>query len=420
MFKKIEKIFKMDVEDCMTEASKLRGQWEKPEFMNFKAIISWNLFVLYKFGYMLRPFRNCMDFVWYLPKLGYICGVLVLQFTLEFMNFFYLENSVTDIVGAFFMTLVTGVQIIKLIFLYINMRGIEDLLQSINRPEFQPKSDYQTKILWSYILRSRIMLAAFWLAGVFTVATWIIFPLLEEEPKLPIEIWFPFDLKNTTNFYIAYAFVMFATFTNGIINMCIDTLLSASMMIGAAQFEILNDSLENIRYFSEEELKSSGKSINCRDKDEIFPELQEIMDQKFKECIEHHRIIIAFLDEYQNMFTYCLLVQFVSSVNIICVGLFELAQTELGSVQFFSRVGYQFCFLYEIFLMCYYGNEVTIQSNKLVYSAYHSHWIHSSRLFRKHLIYFMTRTQVTVSILAGRLFTLNLGSFVGGFSLEAS
>ncbi|XP_050501025.1 odorant receptor Or1-like [Diabrotica virgifera virgifera] len=215
----------------------------------------------------------------------------------------------------------------------------------------------------------------FWSMCTLTCWCWGIYPLLEEEIRLPLAGWFPFDLSNKINFAIAYIFLIIGAWFNGICNIAVDTLLSALIMVVAAELTILNDSLENIRNFSEAELGVTFK--NFGDKGEVSPDLQKIMNQKLIDCIVQHRNILRFNYEYQNVFSNVVLAQFVGSVVLICITMFEMAL-----------------------------------STKLTYSAYHCSWENSSEEFKKNLLYFMTRSQVDIKILAGSIFTLNLSCFV--------
>nr|CAH7768516.1 unnamed protein product [Callosobruchus chinensis] len=136
------------------------------------------------------------------------------------------------------------------------------------------------------------------------------------------------------------------------------------------------------------------------------------MNIKLLECVESHRCILEFAKEFSVLFTISILGQFVVSVIIICTTMFEMTLVPFMSLKFVSLVLYQYCMLMEIFILCYFGNEVIIESNRLTNFAYQSDWLIGSSEFRKNLLFFMIRSQRTLKLYAGGFFTLSLDTFV--------
>ncbi len=65
---------------------------------------------------------------------------------------------------------------------------------------------------------------------------------------------------------------------------------------------------------------------------------------------------------------------------------------------------------YEISLLMFYGNEVTLASEELLGSVYHSNWPDLSIKYRKLLLIFMERLKRPQEMLIGKMFPLNLKS----------
>ena len=65
----------------------------------------------------------------------------------------------------------------------------------------------------------------------------------------------------------------------------------------------------------------------------------------------------------------------------------------------------------QIFLPCYYGNEITVASSNLSTSLFKSKWIDADEKFKKAMKIFMENTKRPIEVLAFGLFKVNLGTF---------
>lgn len=65
-------------------------------------------------------------------------------------------------------------------------------------------------------------------------------------------------------------------------------------------------------------------------------------------------------------------------------------------------------YIYEIFVLLHYGNEVTLASADLFAKVYQSNWIDSSVRYRKMAITFMERLKKPQEMRIGKVFPMNL------------
>nr|ALR72581.1 odorant receptor OR38 [Colaphellus bowringi] len=245
---------------------------------------------------------------------------------------------------------------------------------------------------------------------IFTCTFWAICPFTEDVASLPIAAWIPFKTDSSPSFELAFAYEIIATVIGGITDLNADCFMAGFIMVVCAQMKILNDSLLNLRHFAVEELNAETGGNN--DDDGIAEELQKIMNRKLVECVHHHRYILEFAEEANSLFTTSILGQFAVSVIIICTTLFEMTLVPFASIKFISLILYQYCMLMEIFIVCYFGNEVILESSKLTKYAYHSDWRDCSQEFKRNLLFFMTRSQRALKLYAGGFFTLSLDTYV--------
>lgn len=80
--------------------------------------------------------------------------------------------------------------------------------------------------------------------------------------------------------------------------------------------------------------------------------------------------------------------------------------------KFSQRFTYMLPMVLQIFLPCYFGNEVYLASRNLSMSIFHSNWLHGSKKYRNALKIFITNAKKPIVIVSAKIFVLTLGSFV--------
>ncbi|KAM8707068.1 hypothetical protein ACLKA7_011211 [Drosophila subpalustris] len=66
----------------------------------------------------------------------------------------------------------------------------------------------------------------------------------------------------------------------------------------------------------------------------------------------------------------------------------------------------------QIFLPCYYGNQLTVHANQLTNSVFNTSWLEYSAKTRKELIYYMEFLKRPVKVRAGIFFEIGLPIFM--------
>lgn len=66
----------------------------------------------------------------------------------------------------------------------------------------------------------------------------------------------------------------------------------------------------------------------------------------------------------------------------------------------------------EIFLPCYFGNEIILAAEKFAMDVLHSEWYFGSRQFRKTFVHFMIQASQPLIMVSGTIFHATLENFV--------
>ncbi|CAG9857147.1 unnamed protein product [Phyllotreta striolata] len=366
---------------------------------DFKDHVEINVNFMYFFGIM-RPkldtkLENFLHNVRVAVLSGFMFGGIM---SAELANLYYSFGDLEQLMRALFLTLSNLVSIAKFHAVWRNQRRILDLIDAMNVAALRPRSGRQLAALGRYARLGKALTLGCAGAVTATCAFWAVYPFTDDDgPFLPIPAYVPFDVRNSTfRFALVYSFEIVATAVGGQMDLAADCLMAVLLMTFCAQLNVLNDSLVNLQPMETNRTKSLVKNMN----------------EKLVHCIRQHRLIIEFTETWSGMFTYAIFSQFVVSVFVICATFFEMTQVPASSIRFFSMALYQMCMFLEIYPICYYGNEVIKESDKLTDSAYHCDWSECPLEFQKNLVFFMTRSQRPIKLYAGNFFALSLETFI--------
>ncbi|XP_063925985.1 odorant receptor 46a-like [Zophobas morio] len=82
------------------------------------------------------------------------------------------------------------------------------------------------------------------------------------------------------------------------------------------------------------------------------------------------------------------------------------------SSEFFSLLMFEIGVLVEIFMFCWFANEVEIKSANIPLAIFHSEWLKITDNFKQDISFFLMRSQKSIKISALGLFYLSLDTFV--------
>ncbi|XP_031329182.1 odorant receptor 94a-like isoform X2 [Photinus pyralis] len=95
-------------------------------------------------------------------------------------------------------------------------------------------------------------------------------------------------------------------------------------------------------------------------------------------------------------------------------------QAKPGSVEFIFALSFLGTLMFQITLYCSYGNEVTIQSYRVLEACYMTEWVYRGPKVRQNLFLIMERSKRPMVMTAGKFVNLSLSSLVSVFRSAAS
>ncbi|GJQ66224.1 hypothetical protein Trydic_g4280 [Trypoxylus dichotomus] len=229
-----------------------------------------------------------------------------------------------------------------------------------------------------------------------------IFPIFDEK-DLPI----PFSFKIGRYKYAIHVFQISA------LSLCawnltsIDLLFVCLMGIAAAIIDILRRNIVNV--------VSDAKKLNnetFRNDRNSVPASKDITGL-LKKCIMLHIAILRYIKNIETIFSFSLLVHYITAIILICSSLLQLT-TLAGSysMQFFLSCVFVIIVLLQSFLYHWFGNEVIIKSTKIGEACYISQWYKCSVETRKMLLMLMMGSQKPVGVTIYKFAMVSLASYL--------
>ncbi|XP_057328388.1 odorant receptor 46a-like isoform X2 [Microplitis mediator] len=221
---------------------------------------------------------------------------------------------------------------------------------------------------------------------------------------LLISGWFPYRHTNSTGFWVAYSHQIIVFSVAPMILFSFDCAVFGVFLRNCCQLEILKNRLENfVEIINGEKLnnKSNGSVLTIRERERNF----------IKQCIHHHWIILQFSQQSNELFALVIFMQYSSSSLVLCLSVQSSTKLVFMSPEFVSMILYLGCMLSEIFLFCWYGNEVTRESSGIHFAIYNMDWQVLTTRSQKDLLIMKTRASLPIRFTSGYLIELSLDSF---------
>ncbi|KAJ3665324.1 hypothetical protein Zmor_000824 [Zophobas morio] len=265
----------------------------------------------------------------------------------------------------------------------------------LEQNQLQPRNESQKKILNDYMRISKLIfklyMGSFFVAGVVVPGV----PILTGQKNLPIPQWYPFNYHRPVLFEIFYVYTYISVFSCAICNSGVDCMFYISMNQIAGQCDMLCDTIRNVDVLTDE--------------DKIAKE--DEMNKILVECVQQFTLIRRYAQLLADIYKESIMVQFGTSIGILCVAMFRLSQLQQLDLTFLSTFLFCYAATLEIFFYCYFGDLATEKSEKIFYAAFKSSWYNSGHVFNKNLFTFMQMVQQPIVIYSFNIFPVNYETF---------
>ncbi|XP_059612734.1 odorant receptor 4-like [Phlebotomus argentipes] len=375
--------------------------------ITFKKTINFINRLYFTVGYPPCQERNPPTFfkylarnIWFIIAYAWIFSVAWAQFLfvgvrpLEANIWEYIVQEVT--VGYCFIGLT------KMMMLAKRRNALASLLQNYRAiwPS-KVQSEAEKDVLESYMQYNTFFALWFSILSVIMGYFWNLVPLAEmafvwitkgmEIRQLPFNIWLPFDIFGTAYPYV-YGYLLYSAHVVVVYHIAFDSLFCISVSHLCMHYRLLQEDIKVAARVTE-----NGEFVS--EESEIY----------LRNCIEKQQSLAKFRDDLANIFTDVIFVNFfVSSINICSVGFLMATNPIYHAIKFFMLF---ICYLIELFLFCWFGQELIDNSMKVADSAFECKWYSSSQKFKKMITYIIHRSQNPQVLNALKFWEISLKTF---------
>ncbi|XP_076679313.1 odorant receptor Or1 [Andrena cerasifolii] len=219
---------------------------------------------------------------------------------------------------------------------------------------------------------------------------------------LPVSNWVPYDISSRKVHVMSLLHQTLGLMICANASVANETLIAGLMIQVGAQFEIF---CHRARILPVSLIQAEKESTSVAD-------LKNRRKRILGELVEHHLEVYKFAHTINTVFQYMIFLQFSISSTVLCLTIYKTSTTDSFDADIVWNFSYLCCMLMQVYLYCWFGNEVTLKSTKASDAIYEMDWTVLPVDVMKDLLIIMTRTKRTLQMSSGHVVTLSTGSFM--------
>ncbi|XP_059608258.1 odorant receptor 4-like [Phlebotomus argentipes] len=284
---------------------------------------------------------------------------------------------------------------VKMLDIIMNRNNLAAILQDLANLWPQRVNSEQEKIIVeSYMMKNTVWMTRYAYLSVscfLTVNSTPLFIMLisylsggDAKTLLPFSGWFPFDEFSPSIYPFTYIYLFYGSHVGSVSSMCFDVLFCMLLSHLSMHYKLL-------RYDIISSVKDNEDEVNLQ------------------KCIKKHQSLIDLRSKIDHIFTNTIFFNFCfSTFNMCIVGFFFMIQDGFGKTKFVLMFA---TLMSQVFLLCWYGQELVDNSSKISDAAYNCSWYASTHRFRKMILYIMQHSQRPQILVAMKFWEISLSSF---------
>ncbi|XP_032671802.1 odorant receptor 94a-like [Odontomachus brunneus] len=222
---------------------------------------------------------------------------------------------------------------------------------------------------------------------------------------LPLSDWVPYDTTSTAVYWATVLHQTIGLMVCANASVAHETLISGFMIQTCAQLDILCHRARMLPVLLRREAQKRHGSVSKE-------ELKEHERRIVREFVHHHRYVYRLAERINAVFALMIFVQFTVSSTVLCLSIYKMSKKSLLSFEFAWSLSYLGCMLMQIYLYCWFGNEVTLKSAEVGTAIYEMDWTMFSTDLMKTLLLIATRSKKSIRITSGHMIALSNDSFM--------
>ncbi|KAF7992982.1 hypothetical protein HCN44_005763 [Aphidius gifuensis] len=337
--------------------------------------------------------------------------ILVYTNTLsQIIDLFVSFKNLKQFINNAFILLSTIGAGVKAAHLIWQRKTIINLMKIIQSHPCIPQDEDEQIVQQKFNNKIKRMNFAYICLFVCTITTLTIASFFRDIPmkQLYYHAWIPFDYSSKFRFWMVYIHQVIAHGFDASLHAAYDTLAPAMMIQTCAQFELLNLRFEKLPQSLKKKIHKFGGNNNVMINSQ---HLKREEAKKIGECVSHHIQIIEFSKKNNSIFGTSIFLQYSVSSLVLCMSVLRLSQLNTFSPDLASVFLYLISMISQVFIPCFAGNQLTVQSSQICDAIYSMDWTTLTISTQKSLVLIMSRSQKPVQFISGRIIPLSMNSF---------
>nr|XP_036668946.1 uncharacterized protein LOC108008191 [Drosophila suzukii] len=301
-----------------------------------------------------------------------ILCIMLLLFALELLSNI---SQVREILKVFFMFATEISCMTKLLHLRLESRKLDGLVEMMMSEDFTVKSEEERLILES------ARKAVVHMRNFYGITSWgaalliLLIPCYANYEELPLAMLEVCSIQGRLCYGLQYLFHTISLLPTCVLNITYDSVAFSLLCFLKVQLQVLVLRLEKLG------------PANC------YPDNERI-GRELRECAAYYNKIVQFKNLVELFIKVPGSVQLMCSVLVLVSNLYDMSTMSVanGDAIFMARTCiYQLVMLWQIFIICYASNDVTVQSSRLCHGIYSAQWTGWNRSNRRILLLMMQR-----------------------------
>ncbi|XP_019892807.2 odorant receptor 94b-like [Musca domestica] len=317
-------------------------------------------------------------------------------FTFVFITLMWIEalraNGLDEMGDVLYMSLTEAALIVKILNIWQHSTKASTFLHALrHNAHFALHSGDEVTFWRNAQKKFRYIIYMYSAGSVFTVISAFAGVLFVTEPQMAFAYWVPFEWQsNRRNYWLAYLYDFVSMVCTAGSNVCLDMMGCYMMFHVSLLYKVLSFRLQKLRAVK-------GEDVN----------------EKFKKLILMHKSIRRMTRECEILSSKYVLSQIILSALILCFCCYRIIKLDIVANfgQFLSMLQFLAVMIFEIFLPCYFGNEITLNSSEIMLDVYRTDWLEYSVANRKLIILFREFLKRPDKVTIGGYFEVGLPIF---------
>ncbi|XP_066144369.1 odorant receptor 2a-like isoform X2 [Euwallacea fornicatus] len=343
----------------------------------------------------------------------------------EFVSLFYTFKNEYELIKNvnFFLTHFMGA--IKVVFWYFYGNYLIRIMAALEDPQFyyegyekyQPSeiSQRYKKIGQKYSLMFLLLAHATLTSSYIppTITTVRLLKSSRNSTMLPVNLpyysWMPFSYNTGLKYLLAMAYQAGPMFNYAYSIVGMDSLFINIINCITGNVVIIQGAFSTVRercMVQHDTVASRNQPIQ----ENIV--LINSMKMELLKIVKHLQTLFKASEQLENVHRFVTLCQVTATLFILCTCLYLVSIAPPLSKQFLIEFVYMMAMSYQLYLYCWFGNEVTLKFQELPQHIWESNWLATDTQYKKSLMFTMLRTRKPVFFTAGRFSRLTLPTFM--------